>query len=138
MNNHSTRPTGSITVPKAHSNVAESSCNHKRGHGKGKWKGKRGAMFKVKGKGKPRVGLTPRRKEVTIVGKSKAIAIDAKRRGIGPIIAAPPSTSLTFTNRVRTREKVNMSPISSLSLKPSLKSTTTGMLRYMACCVMSL
>jgi hypothetical protein len=52
MNNHSARPTGSLAVPEAHANVAESSRNRKKGRGKGKWMGKRGALFK--GKGKPR------------------------------------------------------------------------------------
>jgi len=74
----------------------------------------------------PKVGSTPRRKEVTTVEKSKAIAIDAEQRGIGPIITAPPNTSLTFTSRARTRKKVNMSPTFSLSLKLSLRGTTTG------------
>jgi hypothetical protein len=36
MSNHSARPTGSIAVPEAHANVAESSCNRKWGRGKGK------------------------------------------------------------------------------------------------------
>jgi hypothetical protein len=36
MSNHSARPTGSIAVPEAHANVAESSCNRKWGCGKGK------------------------------------------------------------------------------------------------------
>jgi hypothetical protein len=39
MNNHSSRSTGSMAVPEAHTNVAESSRNRSRGRGKGKWKG---------------------------------------------------------------------------------------------------
>lgn len=31
MNNHSTRPSGSMVVPEAHASVAENSHNHKRG-----------------------------------------------------------------------------------------------------------
>jgi hypothetical protein len=58
---------------------------------------------------------------VTIAGKSRANAIDAEQRDIGPADAAPPNTSLTFTNRARI--KANMSPTSSLSLK--LRSVTT-------------
>jgi hypothetical protein len=56
MNNHSAQPTGSLAVPEAHANVAESSRNRHRGRGKEKWKGKRGAMFKGKGKPKGRLG----------------------------------------------------------------------------------
>jgi hypothetical protein len=56
MNNHSARPTSSLAMPEAHANVAESSRNRRRGHGKEKWKGKRGAMFKGKGKPKGRLG----------------------------------------------------------------------------------
>jgi hypothetical protein len=104
-------------VSEEHATVAERSHNRKWGRGKGKWKGKRGALFKGKGKRIPRVDLNPRRKEVTIVGKSRANAIDAEQRDIGPADAAPPNTSLTFTNRARIRGKVNMSPTSSLSLK---------------------
>ena len=48
VNNHSVRPTSSMAVPEAQANVAESSRNHKRGRGKGKWKGKRGAIFKIR------------------------------------------------------------------------------------------
>jgi hypothetical protein len=54
MSNHSARPTGSIAVPEAHANVDESSHNRNWGHGKAKWKGKRGALFKSKGKRKPK------------------------------------------------------------------------------------
>ena len=61
MNNLSARPTGSIAVPEAHANVAESSRNRKRGRGKGRWKGKKGAMFKVKGKGKPKGRFDPKK-----------------------------------------------------------------------------
>ena len=60
------------------------------------------------------------------MGKSKAIAIDAEQRGIGPVINTPPNTSLTFTSRAKTRVKVNMSPTSSLSLKLGLRSMTMG------------
>jgi hypothetical protein len=59
MSNHSARPTGSIAVPEAHANVAESSRNWKWGRGKGKWKGKRGALFKGKGKRKPKRKFGP-------------------------------------------------------------------------------
>ena len=61
MNNHSVRPTGSMAVPEAHTNVAESSRNHKRARGKGKWKGERGAMFKGKRKGKPKGRAGPKK-----------------------------------------------------------------------------
>jgi hypothetical protein len=54
MSNHSARPTGSIVVPEAHATVAERSRNRKWGRGKGKWKGKRGALFKGKGERKPK------------------------------------------------------------------------------------
>jgi phosphoribosyl-AMP cyclohydrolase len=54
MSNHSTRPTGSMAVPEGHATVAERSHNRKWGRGKGKWKGKRGALLKGKGKRKPR------------------------------------------------------------------------------------
>ena len=60
MNNHSDQPTGSIAMPEAHANVAQSLRNRKRGRGKGKWKGKRGAMFKVNGKGKPKGRFDPK------------------------------------------------------------------------------
>ena len=53
MNNHSARPTSFLAVPEAHANVAEIPRNRKRGCGKEKWKGKRDAMFKGKGKGRP-------------------------------------------------------------------------------------
>ncbi|XP_039827084.1 uncharacterized protein LOC120688775 [Panicum virgatum] len=62
MNNHSVRPTGFMAMPEAYANVAESSRNHKRACGKGKWKGKRDAMFKGKGKGKP-IGRVEPKKE---------------------------------------------------------------------------
>jgi len=126
MNNHSARPTGSIVVPEAHANVAESSRNRKRSRGKGKWKGKKGAMFKVKGKGNPKGRFDPKKERGDHSGKSKAIAIDVEQRGIGPVIAAPPNTSLTFTSRAKRRVKFNMSPTSSLSPKLGLRSTMTG------------
>jgi len=99
-------------MPEAHANVAESSSNRKRGHGRESGRGRRVPCSRSKKREKPMVGLTPRRKMVTTVGKSKANAIDVEQRGIGPIIATPPSTSLTFTSKARTREKVNMSPTS--------------------------
>jgi hypothetical protein len=68
-------------------------------------------------KGNPRVDSNPRRKVVIIVGKSRANAIDAEQRDIGPADVAPPNTSLTFTSRAKIKGKVNMSPTSSLSLK---------------------
>jgi phosphoribosyl-AMP cyclohydrolase len=117
MSNHSARPTGSIVVPEAHATVAERSRNRKWGWGKGKWKGKRGALFKGKGKRKPNGRSEPEKKEVIIVGKSKANVIDAEQGDIGPADATPPNTSLTSTNRARISGKVNMSPTSSLSLK---------------------
>jgi len=76
-----------------------------------------------KAKESPRVDSNPRRKEVIIVGKSKVNAIDAEQGDIGPADAAPPNTSLTFTNRIRVKGKVNMSPTLPLSLK--LKCVTT-------------
>lgn len=76
-----------------------------------------------KAKESPMVGSNPRRKEVIIVGNSRANAIDAEQGAIGPVNVTPPNTSLTFTNKVITKGKVNMSPTSSLSLK--LKSATT-------------
>jgi hypothetical protein len=59
MSNHSGWPTGSIAVPEAHANIAESSRNRKWGRGKGKWKGKRGALFKGKGKRKRKGKIRP-------------------------------------------------------------------------------
>jgi hypothetical protein len=76
MNNHSARPTGSLAVPEAHANVAESSRNRRRGRGKGKWKRKRGAMFKGKGKPKGRPG--PKKRKGAHDGKSKVNAFDAE------------------------------------------------------------
>jgi hypothetical protein len=90
-------------------------------------RGKEVPCSKAKEKGSPRVNPDPRRKEVTIVGKSRANAIDAEQRDIGPVDAAPPNTSLTFTNKARI--KVNLSPTSSLSLK--LRSATTYLLAQM-------
>jgi hypothetical protein len=84
---------------------------------RGNGRGKEAPCLKAREKRSPRVDLNPRRKEVTIVGKSRANAIDAEQRDIGPANAAPPNTLLTFTNRARIRGKVNMSPTSSLSLK---------------------
>ncbi|XP_021321719.1 uncharacterized protein LOC110437570 [Sorghum bicolor] len=69
MNNHSDQPTGSIAMPEAHANVAQSLRNRKRGRGKGKWKGKRGAMFKVNGKGKPKETEIERRAEYLLITK---------------------------------------------------------------------
>jgi hypothetical protein len=117
MSNHYARPTGSIAVPEAHATVAERSRNQKWGRGKGKWKGKRGALFKGKGRRKPKGRSEPEKEEVIIVGKRGANAIDAEQGDIGPANAAPPNTSLTSTNRARIRGKDNMSPTSSLSLK---------------------
>jgi hypothetical protein len=59
MSFHSARPTGSIAVPEAHATVAERFRNRKWGRRKGKWKGKRGALFKGKGKRKPMVRFKP-------------------------------------------------------------------------------
>jgi hypothetical protein len=80
-------------------------------------RGKEVPCSKARGKRGPKVDPNPRRKEVIIVGKSRANSIDAEQGGIGLANAAPPNTSLTSTNRARIRGKVNMSPTSSLSLK---------------------
>jgi hypothetical protein len=90
---------------------------------RGNGRGKEVHYSKARGEGSPSVDPNPRRKEVIIVGKSRANAIDAEQGDIGPANAAPPNTSLTSTNRARIRGKVNMSPTSSLSLK--LKSVMT-------------
>jgi hypothetical protein len=82
---------------------------------RGGGRGKEMPCSKARENGSPRVKSDPRRKEVTIAGKSRVNAIDAEQRDTGPADAAPPNTSLTFTSRVRI--KVNMSPTSSLSLK---------------------
>jgi hypothetical protein len=84
---------------------------------RGNGRGKEVPCSKAKGKGSPRVDPNPRRKEVIIMGKSRANAINAEQGDIGPADVAPPNTSLTSTNRARIRGKVNMSPTSSLSLK---------------------
>jgi hypothetical protein len=82
---------------------------------RGSGRGKEVPCSKARENGSPRVKSDPRRKEVTIARKSRENAIGAEQRDTGPADAAPPNTSLTFTNRVRI--KVNMSPTSSLSLK---------------------
>jgi hypothetical protein len=92
---------------------------------RGSGRGKEVTCSKAMERESSRVDSNPRRIEVTTVGKSEAIAIDAEQRGIGPVIATPPNTSLTFTNRAKIKGKVNMSPTSSLSLKLSLRGTTT-------------
>jgi hypothetical protein len=84
-------------------------------------RGKEVPCSRAREKESPRVNSDPRRKEVTIAGKSRANAIDAEQRDICPVDVAPPNTSLTFTSRARI--KVNMSPTSSLSLK--LRNATT-------------
>jgi hypothetical protein len=84
---------------------------------RGNGRGKEVPYSKARGKGSSRVDPNPRRKEVIIVGKSRANAMDAEQGNIGPADAAPPNTSLTSTNRARIRGKINMSPTSSLSLK---------------------
>jgi hypothetical protein len=78
-------------------------------------RGKEVPCSKAREKGSPRVNSDPRRKEVTIAGKSRANAISTEQRDIGPADAAPPNTLLNFTNRARI--KLNMSLTSSLSLK---------------------
>jgi hypothetical protein len=83
----------------------------------GNGRGKEVPCSKARGKGSPRVDPNPRRKEVIIVEKSRANAIDAEQGDIGPADAAPPNTSFTSTSRARIRGKVNMSSTSSLSLK---------------------
>jgi hypothetical protein len=89
--------------------------------GRGSGRGKEVPCSRARENESARVKSDPRRKEVTIAGKSRANAIDAEQRDTGPADAAPPNTSLTFTNRARI--KVNMSPTSSLSLK--LRNVTT-------------
>jgi hypothetical protein len=84
---------------------------------RGNGRGKEVPCSKAREKGSPRVDLNPRIKEVIIVGKSRADAIDAEQGDIGLADPAPPNTSLTSTNRARIRGKVNMSPTSSLCLK---------------------
>jgi hypothetical protein len=59
MSNHSAQPSANIVVPDANANVAEISRNRKWGRGKGKWKGKRGALFKGKRKRKPKGKFGP-------------------------------------------------------------------------------
>jgi hypothetical protein len=61
MSNHSALPTGSIVVPEGHATVVERSRNRKWGRGKGKWKGKRGALFEGKGKIKPKGRFEPKK-----------------------------------------------------------------------------
>ena len=114
MNNHSVRPTGSMAVPEAHANVAESSRNIKEPVERESGRGKEVPYLKAKERESPKVEPNPRRKKMTIVGKSKVNATDAGQRDIGPISAASPDTWLTFTSRAR-KGKVNMSPTSSLS-----------------------
>jgi hypothetical protein len=53
-------------------------------------RGKEVPCSKAREKGSPSVNSDPRRKEVTIAGKSRANAIDAEQRDIGPADAAPP------------------------------------------------
>jgi hypothetical protein len=84
---------------------------------RGNGRGKEVPYSKARGEGSPRVDPNLRRKEVIIVGKSRANAIYAEQGDIGPANAAAPNTSLTSTNRARIRGKVNMRPTSSLSLK---------------------
>jgi hypothetical protein len=62
----------------------------KMGSGKGgNGRGKEVPCSKARGKGSPRVDPNLRRKEVIIVGKSWANAIDAEQGDIGPADAAP-------------------------------------------------
>jgi hypothetical protein len=65
---------------------------------RGNGRGKEVPCSKAREKGSPRVDLNPRRKEVIIVGKSRANAIDAEQGDIGPTDAALPNTSLTSTD----------------------------------------
>jgi len=83
---------------------------------RGNGRGKEVPFSKAKERESPRVEPNPRRKKVTIAGRSKVNATDAGQRDIGPVNAAPPGTWLTFTSRAR-KKKVNMSPTSPLSQK---------------------
>jgi hypothetical protein len=51
---------------------------------RGNGRGKDVPCSKAREKGSPRVDPNPRRKDVIIVGKSRANAIDAEQRDIGP------------------------------------------------------
>jgi hypothetical protein len=84
MSNHSAQPTSSIAVPEAHATIAERYHNRKRGWERGNGRGKEVPCSKAREKGSPRVDPNPRRKDVIIVGKSKANAINAEQRDIGP------------------------------------------------------
>jgi uncharacterized protein YecT (DUF1311 family) len=81
MSNHSTRPTGSIVVPEAHANVVESSGNRKWGRGKGKWKGKRGALFKGKGKRKPKGKIGPEKERGDHIGEEQGECYRCRAKG---------------------------------------------------------
>ena len=58
-------------MPEAHANVAEIPRNRKRGCGKEKWKGKRDAMFKGKGKGKPKGRFEPKKEKCDHSGEEQ-------------------------------------------------------------------
>ena len=92
---------------------------------RGSGKGKEVPFSKAKERESPRVEPNPRRKKMTIAGRSKVNATDSGQRDIGPVNDAPPGIWLTFTSRAR-KENVNMSPTSPLSQK--LRSATTWML----------
>jgi hypothetical protein len=55
-------------------------------------RGKEEPCSKAKEMESPKVEPNPRRKKVTIVGKSKVNATDAGQRDIGPVSAAPLGT----------------------------------------------
>jgi hypothetical protein len=93
---------------------------------RGNGRGKEMPCSRPKERESPGADPDPRREKVTMMGKSKVIAIDAEQRDIGPIHAAPPNTLLTFTNRTKTKVKVNMSLTSPMSLKLNLRSATTA------------
>ena len=68
---------------------------------RGSGKGKEVPFSKAKERESPRIELNPRRKKVTIAGRSKVNATDAGQRDIGPVNVTPPDTWLTSTNRSR-------------------------------------
>jgi hypothetical protein len=81
MSNHSARPTGSIDVPEAHANVAESSRNQIWGCGKGKWNGKRGALFKGKVKRKPKGKIGPEKERGDHSGEEQGKCYRCRAKG---------------------------------------------------------
>jgi hypothetical protein len=98
---------------------------------RGSGRGKEVPCSRAKERESPGVDPDPRREKVTMIRKSKVIAIDAEKRDIGPVHAAPPNILLTFTNRTKTKVKVNKSLTSPLSLKLNLRSAATYLLAQM-------